>query len=332
MIISRIVKSDIVYYQLHAEQAVTATYIDEEGSGIFEEVLTLNTLERIVDDFKSFPGYNLILDCQNLKSCQNNLKKKIKDFKDIAKSVVLTNAQKEIVEKLDLAIFSNPNNVEDGERFLCFYVSDKDDFAITNTTLFDDAFKESLIRYSTSDGEDPIYHESSSVYLSNYINIKKMISLDKNLFIYAIYKLAIKINEHWFKELNIKKPTLICQNLNSSYVASILSGFLKLDVLILDKLGPINKLYSTLDNKIKENESYLVVSDVVCLGTEMKIAKNLITFLGGHYLGNVSIIRVETLLSETKKFNDTECVFTITRENNPTNFQILTALNLVPNE
>ena len=167
-----------------------------------------------------------------------------------------------------------------------------------------------------------------SISRHGIIDIKCMISKDKEFFIYAIYQLAIKMNNHWSSLREKDKPTLICQNLNSSYIASILSSFLKLDILILDNLGPINKLYSTLDNKIEENKKYIVVSDVICLGTEIKIAKNLITFLGGKYVGNASIIRIQTLNPIDKTFDDAECVFTITKENNPFKYQIKTALNL----
>ncbi|MBS7233060.1 hypothetical protein KHA90_18720 [Flavobacterium psychroterrae] len=105
-------------------------------------------------------------------------------------------------------------------------------------------------------------------------------------------------------------------------------------LLILDKIGPINKLYSRLDNVINANRKYIVVSDLVCLGTEVKIVKNLIQFVGGKYLGNVSIIKTETLTpQDIKKKDSTLAVFSITKENNrELNFNISTNLEYFTNE
>ncbi len=327
MIISKIIDDNIVCYNLHAEQTVTATFLDEAGIGVFEESLTNNTLGRIIGDFSNHPNFNLILDFKNLKSCQNNLLLKITELIKMSKISVLKNVKKEIVDKLGVKTFTNVNNIELDGEYALFYLINAGQINISNGDLFNEAFKKYLVSQSHNDS-GPIPHHSSSVYLTTYIDIKGMISKEKGFFIYSLYHLAMRIKNHWDLTLNNEKPTLVCQNLNGSYIASILSGLLKMNILILDKLGPINKLYSTLDNKIEDGKSYIVVSDVVCLGTEIKIAKNLITFLGGNYLGNVSVIRVETLLPETKKFDDNQCIFKITRDNNPINFQIKTALNL----
>lgn len=132
------------------------------------------------------------------------------------------------------------------------------------------------------------------------------------------------------KECNddlIEKPILVCQSLNSSLIASILSNLLNLDILVLDKIGPINKLYSRLDKTIKI-KNYIIVSDLVCLGTEVKIVKNLIEFLGGQYLRNVALIKIETLnVSHINKKEATIAVFSINKGNNRSlNYKITTNL------
>jgi hypothetical protein len=84
-----------------------------------------------------------------------------------------------------------------------------------------------------------------------------------------------------------------------------------------------------LDNKIEESKKYLVVSDLVCLGTEVKVAKSLIEFLGGKYLGSISIIRIETINPIDKTYENTECVFEITKESNAEiGYGIKTALDI----
>lgn len=339
MIISKIVKNNIIYYKLHAEQTVTGTFLDEPGSGIFEEILTHTTIDKLVSDTEILTPkeFILVLDFSNIKGCQNNIKKKIIQLIHKFKCIVLTNITKKIIEDIEVGIFQNPNNIEVNDCFLKFVLSNETIEAIDLDieSVFIEEFLARLKKHVEPrvEGMD-IVHDSSSVYLTSYINIKSFISLEKSFFIYSIYQLAMKIREHWKIELKSEiinqKPILICQNLNSSYITSVLSSLLKLDILILDKIGPINKIYSTLDRKIEESKNYIVVSDLVCLGTEIKIAKSIIEFLGGIYLGNVSIIRVETILKKDKSYLDTECVFNITNENNKEiGYEIKTALNLV---
>lgn len=338
MIISKILKNNAVYYSLHAEQTVTGTFLDEPGSGIFEEMLTHTTIDRIIDDKEiiSPKDLALVLDFHYIKRCQNNIKKKIIQLIQKFKYVILTNISKEIIEEIEVGIFKNHNNVQSNEIFIKFILTNEsiEEIELDIERIFIEEFLLRLKKHvEPKIEENGIIHDSSSVYLTSYINIKRFISLDKNFFIYSIYQLAIKIRDHWKIELKSEKhnqqPTLICQNLNSSYITSMLSSLLKLDILILDKIGPINKIYSTLDRKIEESRKYIVVSDLVCLGTEIKIAKSIIEFLGGIYLGNVSIIRVETILKKDKSYLDTECVFYITKDNNKEiGYEIKTALNL----
>jgi hypothetical protein len=134
-----------------------------------------------------------------------------------------------------------------------------------------------------------------------------------------------KLNRSWVIEKG-SKTTLLCQNLNSSFIASIISSFLLLDVITLDHIGPINKVYNEIDRKINHGEEYLVISDVVCLGTEVRIAKNIIEFSGGKYVGNICLIRILTMELE-ERHRDVESVFEITKTNNPIHFKITTALD-----
>jgi hypothetical protein len=90
-------------------------------------------------------------------------------------------------------------------------------------------------------------------------------------------------------------------------------------LLVFDKIGPITKLYNKLENHNFDKRKYIIVSDLVCLGTEVKITKSLIEFSGGQYLGNVSLIKIETLAREDLQLDNidrTISIFSINRENN----------------
>ncbi len=326
MIVSRLEFENTYYYSLHAEQAVTSTFIEEPGIGVYEEILTFNTLERVVVDFAKNQEKVCLLDFNNLVSCQNNLNSLISKLKGNCKLLVLFDLNNEILEKLEVGIFKNPNNELNKTGKSKFIVSDTSDYSLPTFDFFQSGFEEILLKHFSK--KSNVFHHSSSVYLNGYIDVKSMISLEKAFVIFAIYKLAMKTKDHWSQLVKSRNVSLVCQNLNSSYLASILSSFLNLDIVIIDKLGPINKLYNSLGSKIENGRKYIVVSDLVCLGTEVKIAKNLINFMGGDYTGNISLLRIETIRAETKIYDDTECVYKISNENNKLGYKIFTSLDL----
>lgn len=327
MIVSQIILENCLYYHLHAEQTITAAFADGRDLGLLEKELTKFTLDKIILDYNAIQSdkpTNLILNFDGIEAIQNNLLPKISELRKLNPNLVLINIKSVLIKELGLDnLFNNENNqTNDDGNYVVFYVSEKLKIELYRSTneIFEKRFLELLIEKYIDDVKiDKSFHSSSSIYLPKWINIKKFISMDKPFFIYAIYHLAIKTFTKWkylFEVDESYKPILVCQNLNSSYVSSILSNLLKTDILILDQIGPVNKMYSTLDSKIENNRNYLVVSDLVCLGTEVKIAKSLIEFLGGNYLGNISLIRIQTIDPKHKDYSNTECVFTVDKKNN----------------
>lgn len=326
MIISKISFDNCIYYHLHAEQTITAAFIDGKNLGILEQSVTDKTFNNIIDDYKAeVVKETLVLNFEGIIDIQNNQLSKIVQLKRISKLLILINVKSEIIQELTLLdLFNNKNNeIDSNGNFNVFYCDHLLNVKINFSTrdIFYNHFN-SLVtsKYCDILVDNDKYHSSSSVYLSKWINIKRFASTDKEFFIYSIYQLAIKTYDKWFSDKSkvedSEKPVLVCQNLNSSYIASILSTLLGTDILILDQIGPINKMYSTLDSKIENGKRYIVVSDLVCLGTEIKIAKSLIEFLGGQYLGNISIVRIQTINPQHRKFDDAECVFIVNKENN----------------
>jgi hypothetical protein len=325
---------------LHAEQTITSAFVDGGNIGVSEQLINETTLVKIINDYRNDieKPEVLILNFENTNAIQNNQISKIIELKNLNSNLILINIKKELIKELNLlSLYDNENNVTDEDNnYLVFNCFETGRFQFSHSTqeIFRTHFLKLLKDNYTNplDGKE-MYHSSSSVYLSKWINIKKFISVDREFFLYAIYNLAIKTFQKWFKNLNLinneSKPILVCQNLNSSYITSILSTLLRTDIVILDQIGPINKMYSTLDSKIETNRKYIVVSDLVCLGTEIKIAKSLIEFLGGKYLGNVSIVRIQTIDPIYRNFEDAECVFVVDNETNKEIvYKISTALDI----
>lgn len=315
MIVSKIFWGDTVCYNMHIEQIITSTYLDDSGRGIEDTILTIDTLKKILEDCSS--SLCTILNFDKIILFQSNLITVLKEIKDASKNLILINISEEIVNEQYINTYKNSNNIIVDKTFKILYMNDHNsiiDYDFYDQELFKLDFKEKLKKHIHSSGK--IAHTSSSVYLNSYVDVKELISLDYTFTIYAVYKLALELKEKWLSKPNRDSPILICQNSNSAFIASLLSSLLSLDILILDKIGPINKLYKRLGSTIIENKNYIVVSDFVCLGTEVKIVKNLIEFSGGKYLGNVSLIRVETLEADDKTYKNVLSVFEITKANN----------------
>jgi len=340
MVISKIITDNYIYFNLHAEQIVNSNYIENNFSGIYEDKLSLSTILKIKDNLgvniEQSSVKNIILDFSFVRFSQPNLKSKFVELRSLGFVICCINISFYLVSELGFDAIQNKLNLRnaDYDFFEKYYLfeekNEMTDLPISVSEIFKLKFKE-LLKVHITEYAEP--HTSSYVYINSYVDLKKFISWHKEFSLFAIYKLALKIKSEWFKELK-EDPILVCQSMNSSYIVSILSTLLQLDILILDKIGPINKLYSRLDNVINTNRKYIVVSDMVCLGTEVKIVKNLIQFVGGKYLGNVSLIKTETLTSkDIKKKDSTLAVFSITRENNrELNFNISTNLESFSNE
>ena len=326
MIISQIETPLYNYFNLHAEEVISSNYLNDDNQGIYISSLQFETVNRLFNyikesDFKS--QNNIVLDFNNLEHLQPNILKKVIEIRELNFKLTFLNVSSNIIEALSLQNVENSKNIlnesngYDAFHFFTDSSSDIYSIEIKNDKIFYDEFKR-ILKANNYIIEYDKPHASSFVYLSSFIDLKKFISNERPFIYYALYRLAIKIKSKW--EIQLKdKPILVAQSLTSTFIVSVLSKLLKLDILVFDKIGPITKLYNKLEKHNFENRKYIVVSDLVCLGTEVKITKNLIEFSGGKYLGSVSLVKVETLTRDDLKLESidrTISVFSITDKNN----------------
>jgi hypothetical protein len=337
MIISRFEINDCTYFNFHAEQSYEGTFgsffnYNIQQEGIFQSALTKSTIDNIIKEISE----NIIItnsvyfEFKGIESLQINQNISLKEnvFDKLSNKVIqLSNVKRNIVESLDLLKYVDSS---DNDYVNLTINNEVDKVFISSEQAFESYFHNILTsRYIVDKTK---FHHSSSVYINKFIDIKRLITEDKNLTLITIYMLALNMitpndNRDWTIIKNEKEIILFSQNMNCSFIASILSQLLLLDVTLIDHVGPINKIYSSFDNLINKNKRYLVVSDMVCLGSEVRIAKNLIEFSGGEYIGNVSIIRVNTMKKEDS-YKNVETIYLIEKGNNKIGYSIKTALDL----
>lgn len=339
MIVSLMKNVDYLYFSLHAEEVFTSNYIKDNNEGIYVSSLQFETVDRLLNfiskSFTEKPRF-IVLDFKNINHLQANLLSRIIEVRNLGYKLVFRNVGVEITDPLSLSVVDNVKNVinEDNGYDTFYYFDDENEdicsIEINEKKLFNQEFERLIKNYIVQYDEK---HVSSFVYLKSFIDLKKFISVERPFIYFALYKLAMKIRYKWNREIEAD-PILVCQSLTSTFIVSILSKLLRLDILVFDKIGPITKLYNKLENHNFDSRKYIVVSDLVCLGTEVKITKSLIEFSGGKYLGNVSLVKIETLTREDLKLDNidrTIAIFSITNENNEElNYYIYTNLKPMP--
>jgi len=324
MIVSQIKDTNYLYFSLHAEEVFTSNYVKDNNEGIFIRSLQYETICRLLIFLQESPDPDvkyIILDFKFIKHLQSNIFDKIIEIRQLNYRLVYINVPSQLITPLSLNAVENPKNIQnDNEGYDTFYFFSNEneeiyDIEIKANNIFDNYFEKLIKKYVIPYEKK---HVSSFVYLYSFIDLKKLISNENPFIYFALYKLAVKIYIRWKTEIK-SNPILVCQSLTSTFIVSILSKLLNLDILVFDKIGPITKLYNKLEKHNFENRKYIIVSDLVCLGTEVKITKNLIEFSGGKYLGNVSLVKIETLTRDDLQLDNidrTIAIFSVSESNN----------------
>ena len=341
--ISAIHIENTVYVDLRAEQVYTSTFLSVEskfndgisvGNYLDSSELTHRTLSEIHEEFsdweQSIDNLIIALDFEFIGDVQKNLQELLLELAKACKQLILINVSSMIVDKLGLQTFKEKNGNEQ-TFYEAFYLSTVPLSVniIQSDQRFESKLEEVLLVYS--DDMDQYPHKGSSVYLSKYVDVKAVIINERYFLNYVIYKLARKIKDkvdslEYKNDFGEEDPVLFCQSLTSSYIASVLSGYLGYDLLLVDQIGPINKTYSELENRIVKGKNYLVISDLVCIGTEVRVSKNIIEFSGGIYGGNACIVRIQTM-KEEDQYEDTMQMIEISGKDNFLGFKISTSLD-----
>ncbi|PKP23045.1 MAG: hypothetical protein CVU05_01320 [Bacteroidetes bacterium HGW-Bacteroidetes-21] len=334
---SAISENETIYFSLHCEQVFQnfnyyeSNISSDSGLGYFATELKIDTIERVRQaiETKEFSYKHIVFDFYRINESRNassefDLILNLVIEREI--SISLIRVSEKLYGDLKLKSFKQKNNAFIKEHDTNSYTDifykcskiDTQEYDSFIKTLFQRLFIKRL-KEKYLEPNEKIFSNSSNVYLPNYINIKRFIE-EKDLTYFGIYLLCKKaISDNLIKEYynrkDIKKTLLFFQSLNGAYIASILSKLALLDMAYIDHIGPINKIYRTiLRNNFDNQNNYLIVSDVICMGTEIEIAKSLIQYENSIVIGNISIVKIEAI--KGKQEIETCSLFKLTKENN----------------
>lgn len=338
MLYSKIINDGVLYILLHAEQVFQDFTRFQHSNGYFTSEVTRDTIERIGNEIKLITDIkSLIIDCylidENEKSfnelsdiAHHCIKNEIKlSFIRISNSLLGTVHEPKfnsLVLEFDLIKKISNTELQNSTDLSTYDLKDInipnfDDyiFDLYSNTILRKKIKSTYCKIKSTP-----YSKSSNVELPKYINIKTFIE-EREISFLGIYLLCKKAFDlKWIPDLEARRnnkqpPTLFLNSMAGSYLASLFSKIAILDIAFLDHLGPKRKIYRRMQRDIlKPDQEYIIIADVVCLGTEIERAKGIIEHEGGNIKKILTTVFIKVTDNTSEEYICS--LFTLTKDNN----------------
>jgi len=139
-----------------------------------------------------------------------------------------------------------------------------------------------LIDYS----KDYLFLNSSGIYANYYFSIRN-IFFNPDAYHYIAYRLAFYISKlTYFNEID----AFVSTSKTGGIIATLVGTMLDKKVIHCIGIGPKNVAdIETINEKIRIGKKYFLISDFICLGTEVKIINTIISCLKASLIGGITI-------------------------------------------
>lgn len=201
-------------------------------------------------------------------------------------------AKKEVVQKLQEDL--KEELTEDKNNHLIYFSEEIREMYldIDFQNIFLKQKKEILLKYVT---REITFLQSSGVYSNMSLDYKEMLEFSSDLH-FLIGELCYFL----YQIMNRKKiHSLVAASKNGIVLASIIGQRVGLPVIYHSNIGQkyvrkvLKEKSSKKTNLIEEKNNYVLIYDVVCLGTEIRILNGIINALGGNLVGGIGIVCVQ---------------------------------------
>lgn len=345
MLYSLLADEDIYFINLHAECALH-TYSSEfyqydimldarRTKGIYCKKVNANIFENIYEyDYEEkdicidFSGIEEISK-NNLVGFVSKIKKKICSKNQMVYFLIL---RKEIYEETGMENFLQINNDNNGNIFAKMgnakgtYTYSQ--LIMRKEKVFKERLEKMILESTDECTETQHQHTSVPVYLSHYINLKKMVEAKSRLLRLAIYYLALSMIDAGIMSnnpLDNSNISFFFHTINGGYIATQLAELFHIDLVYLDHLGPIESVHRKhFEKSIRDNRNYIIVSDVICLGGEVGRARTIIEYCGGKILGEICLVDIKTI--KNRDVANRISLYTVSNECNKIGYTIKTDL------
>ena len=142
------------------------------------------------------------------------------------------------------------------------------------------------------------YLESSNVYVNRYINVKAFFLRRSYLYL-LIDDMTKMINKEFPDQNNV---CLLGVSNNGIILSRLLAYQIQIEAKSINHLGP---KYSLNDNprelKKLQKKKFILISDVICLGGEYRLAKGILDVMGSQLLGAVCVVKIKDVYRKEGK-------------------------------
>lgn len=169
--------------------------------------------------------------------------------------------------------------------------------------LLDFFMQEILVHHHRYDMGHLKYLESSNVFVNCYINVKSIFSHPDYLHM-IIHDMAVMMKEQFHEIYNQRQICLLGVSNNGIILSKLVAYKLGLEAKSLNHLGPRyniekNENEKRLPDSFKDKK-FILVSDVICMGGEYRIAKGIIEVIGAELLGAIGVVKIMDVYRNTQ--------------------------------
>ena len=319
-------------------------YIDISNRGIFRYALGQGTVSVINRELAGYNNCEILFDMIGIRDIDNDsldlFKKLINLLRNNNNTIYIGNISHDIKSSMSSIISLN----DYGEDFDIYFGADVRDAEEKCKSFLKDAnsaFYEAVVcRIKENTKPYNKVSPSSRVRLSKYVDVKSLMESDFQFFCLAAYMLVQKV---WNKDNSMfpfaaktsepkrEDACLFIHTMNGALLGTLISQLMCLDIVLIDHLGPSNKVYSNdLLQRMDNSREYLVVTDVICMGTELSNAKTILDVFGARYKGCITLVNIIPVIKDdqSSKEDDTgiEALYCVNKNENEIDYHIYTDL------
>lgn len=233
----------------------------------------------------------LILDFKNIISCNRGIEK-LKDlplFNNMFIVNVTSDINTSILERLLVCIPDLKRvNLSEQEFILCVGDQNPGINSYYVERIYQKHILTVLQKNDVVHKKDTIslFLDSSGIYSNTYLYINK-IFYSYEAYMYICYQLADKISD----DENFNRiDALVSTSKTGAIIASIVGRMLNKKTIHFLEIGPkFQYLKKQSIDKIRKDKEYYIISDFICLGTEIRLINAIIDCLGGSILGGIAV-------------------------------------------
>lgn len=251
-------------------------------------------VRNVIDELKKLEDVFIFFDMKYVEKVASRSFEFLKEEK-VLDRIVFFDVQKgsEIYECLEADLHIKTEEI-DGFSLIYFSDKAKEEFYKSNIKKAFEQKKISILKTYVS--KESTFLPSSGIYSNMSLDYKKMFEDSEN-FSFIISELFYEIRHIGLTQ---RFDFLVAASKNAIALAAVLGSLLGKPAIYHTNIGQKyvkQKFSDKTENQIdtvQKSKKYLMIFDVICLGTEARILNGIINVLGGHLVGAVGMVCVQS--------------------------------------